>query len=156
MLVGCITYHDIFGKLRTTRLLYRMATKTQDPPEYLQEQHYRGGMINQDPPEKARGWIVAVDVSTGDVSWRYAADSPMLANITATASDLVFTGTTHGDFLVLDAGTGNVLYDHPMGKSVAGGVLTYAIDGKQCAAGFLRRALVLHPTKECWDVGNLP
>jgi len=46
----------------------------------------------------------------------------MLANITATASDLVFTGTSHGEFIALD---------HPMGKSVAGGVLTYAIDGKQ-------------------------
>jgi len=47
----------------------------------------------------------------------------MLANITATASDLVFTGTSHGEFIALD---------HPMGKSVAGGVLT--IDGKQYVA----------------------
>jgi alcohol dehydrogenase (cytochrome c) len=58
----------------------------------------------------------------------------MLANITATASGLVFTGTSHGDFIALDARTGKVLYDHPMGKSVAGGVLTYAIDGKQHVA----------------------
>jgi glucose dehydrogenase len=56
----------------------------------------------------------------------------MLANITATASDLVFTGTSHGEFIALDARTGKVLYDHPMGKSVAGGVLT--IDGKQYVA----------------------
>lgn len=111
-----------------------MVAKTPDPPEYLQGEHYRGGIISQDPPEKARGWLVAIDVSTGEVRWRYAADSPMLANITATASDLVFTGTSHGDFIALDAKTGKILYDHPMGKSVAGGVLTYAIDGKQYVA----------------------
>ena len=78
--------------------------------------------------------VISIDISTGEVRWRYAVDSPMLANITATASDLVFTGTSHGEFIALDARTGKVLYDHPMGKSVAGGVLTYAIDGKQYVA----------------------
>jgi alcohol dehydrogenase (cytochrome c) len=111
-----------------------LATITPEPPEYLQEEHYRGGMINLDPPEKARGWVTAIDVSTGEARWKYAADSPMLANITATASDLIFTGTSQGDFIALDARTGEVLYRHSMGKSVAGGLLSYAINGKQYVA----------------------
>ena len=110
------------------------ATKTADPPDFQQEEHYRGGMINQDPPDKGRGWVIAIDVSTGEVRWKYDADSPMLANITATASDLVFTGTSHGDFIALDAKTGKVLYSRPMGGSIAGGVLSYAVKGKQYVA----------------------
>jgi alcohol dehydrogenase (cytochrome c) len=58
----------------------------------------------------------------------------MLANITATASDLVFTGTSHGDFITLDAKTGKVLNSRPMGGSIAGGVLSYAVKGKQYVA----------------------
>ena len=58
----------------------------------------------------------------------------MLANITVTSSDLLFTGTLKGDFLALDAKTGNVLFTHAMGATVAGGVLTYRIRGKQYVA----------------------
>jgi hypothetical protein len=49
-------------------------------------------------------------------------------------SDLVFTGTSHGDFITLDAKTGKVLYSRPMGGSIAGGVLSYAVNGKQYVA----------------------
>lgn len=109
------------------------ALKDAGPPEFKVQEHYRGGMIKQDPPEEAKGWVTAVDPG-GDVRWKYHGDSPMLANITVTSSDLLFTGSLKGDFLALDAKTGNVLFTHAMGATVAGGVLTYRIRGKQYLA----------------------
>ena len=55
----------------------------------------------------------------------------MLASVTTTAADLVFTGELMGDFLVLDAGEGKVLYRFNTGGPVTAGVITYAIGGKQ-------------------------
>jgi alcohol dehydrogenase (cytochrome c) len=55
----------------------------------------------------------------------------MVASVTTTATDLVLTGELTGDFLVLDAGEGNVLYRFNTGGPVTAGVITYAIGGKQ-------------------------
>lgn len=110
------------------------AVKMPNPPQFQVEEHYRGGMINQDPPEKARGWVTAIEASTGKVRWKYHVNSPMLANITVTASDLVLTGTLRGDFIALDATTGKLLYRRPMGGAVTGGVLSYRLKGKQYVA----------------------
>jgi glucose dehydrogenase len=91
-------------------------------------------MINQDPPEQAKGWVTAIDVLEGRARWRYHANAPILANITATSSGLVFTGTLKGDFLVLDAKTGKELYCRPMGAGLGGGVVTYRLRDKQYVA----------------------
>ena len=45
-------------------------------------------------PILARGWLTALDASTGKVRWRYASGTPMLAAVTATAGDVLFTGRT--------------------------------------------------------------
>lgn len=110
------------------------ASKAKEAPQYAEGEHYRGGGFAQDPIEKARGWITATDPATGKVRWKKASGSPMLANVTATAGGLVFTGTMRGDFIALDARTGKQLYRHPMGSSVTGGVMTYAVAGKQYVA----------------------
>jgi alcohol dehydrogenase (cytochrome c) len=58
----------------------------------------------------------------------------MVAAVTATAGDVLFTGEVSGDFLVLNAKNGKVLYRFYTGGSVAGGVISYAIDSKQYVA----------------------
>jgi alcohol dehydrogenase (cytochrome c) len=110
------------------------AVKTPAPPDFIVGEHYRGGVINQDPAAKEKGWVTAMNVSTGEVRWKYHSDAPMLANITATAADLVFAGSLMGDFIALDASSGKVLYRHPMGATVAGGILSYRAHGKQFVA----------------------
>ena len=61
----------------------------------------------------------------------YHSKRPTLASVATTEANLVFTGELTEDFLVLDAGEGNVLYRFNTGGPAAAGVFSYAIGGKQ-------------------------
>jgi PQQ-dependent dehydrogenase (methanol/ethanol family) len=97
-------------------------------------QNYMGGTSPLDPPEQGWGWLTAIDASAGTVRWRYQSRRPMLAAVTTTASGLVFTGELDGDFLVLDARDGTVLYRFNTGGAMNGGVVTYQAGGTQYVA----------------------
>lgn len=101
---------------------------------HVMGQLYMGGTWVRDPDEQARGWLTAIDVSTGTIRWRYESRRPMLAAVTATSADLLFTGELAGDFLVLDARDGTVLYRYDTGGRMNGGIVTYQIGGKQYVA----------------------
>jgi alcohol dehydrogenase (cytochrome c) len=114
---------------------------------FIPGQLYMGGMYVDDPIEKSRGWLTAVDASTGKVAWQYESSKPMVAAVATTSAGLVFAGEMAGDFLALDARTGKVLYRFNTGGPMNGGVVTYAINGKQyiaaasgSASGFWRAA----------------
>jgi hypothetical protein len=47
---------------------------------------------------------------------------------------VLFTGELTGDFLVLDARSGDVLYRFNTGGPMGGGIVTYAVEGKQYVA----------------------
>jgi len=70
--------------------------------EHVVGRNYLGGSFTPDPGELGQGWLTAIDASTGAIRWRYRSRRPMLAAVTATSSDLLFTGELEGDFLVLD------------------------------------------------------
>jgi alcohol dehydrogenase (cytochrome c) len=95
---------------------------------------YLGGTHIADPVEKSRGWLTAVDASTGKVVWKYQSARPMTAAVATTSAGLIFTGEIAGDFLTLDARTGEVLYRFNTGGPMIGGVLTYLANGKQYIA----------------------
>lgn len=109
---------------------FRKATALQHVPG----QNYMGGSFTPDPVEQGRGWVTAIDASTGSIRWRYESRRPMLAAVTATSADLLFTGELEGDFLVLDAQDGTVLYRFNTGGAMNGGIVTYRLDGKQYVA----------------------
>jgi alcohol dehydrogenase (cytochrome c) len=75
-----------------------------------------------------------VDSSTGEVRWRYDSASPLVGAVTTAAGDELFTGEVGGDFPAMNAGTGDVLYRFNTGEDVAGGVISYAVDGRQYVA----------------------
>jgi alcohol dehydrogenase (cytochrome c) len=102
--------------------------------EHVLGRNYMGGRFVPDPAEPARGWLTAVDASTGAIRWRYRSPRPMLAAITTTSTDLLFTGELDGDFLVLDGRDGAVLYRFNTGAAMAGGVVTYQLAGTQYVA----------------------
>ncbi len=104
-----------------------------DPP-IMQGMHYYGGAVASDPREKSKGWLTAFDASTGKERWKYASSTPLVAGVTATSGGVLFTGDLNNDFLVLDAKTGDVLYRFNTGGSIGGGVISYALDGKQYVA----------------------
>jgi glucose dehydrogenase len=58
----------------------------------------------------------------------------MVAAVTSTAGQVLFTGELTGDFLALDARTGTELYRFNTGGPIGGGVITYAAGGKQYVA----------------------
>jgi len=106
-------------------------------PRYVKGQEYLGwknGYGTRDPVEKAIGWINAIDAKTGKMKWRHKSAAPMLGAITATAGGVVLTGDTSGDFLVVSAATGDLLYRFNTGGAIGGGVITYEVGGKQYVA----------------------
>ncbi len=108
--------------------------KKADELRYIHGQLYMGGSYTYDPVEKSRGWLTGVDAGTGAVKWKYESKRPMLAAVTTTSSGLVFTGELTGNFLVLDANDGSVLYRFNMGVPLHSGVITYAVRDKQYVA----------------------
>jgi alcohol dehydrogenase (cytochrome c) len=102
--------------------------------QHVPGQNYMGGSFTFDPAEPGRGWLTAIDASTGSIRWRYESRRPMLAAVTATSADLLFTGELDGDFLVLDARDGTVLYRFNTGGAMNGGIVTYRLGGKQYVA----------------------
>lgn len=123
--------------------VYRKAEAVRHIPGQL----YMGGSFQEDPVEKARGWLTAIDASTGEVRWKYQSSRPMIAAVTTTSANLVFTGELTGDLVAFDAKSGKELYRFYTGGAMNGGVISYAIDGKQylavasgSATGFWRAA----------------
>lgn len=95
---------------------------------------YMGGSAATDPVEKSRGWLTALDAPTGTVKWKYESKRPMLAAVTVTSGDVIFTGELTGDFIALDARTGEVLYRNNLGGPLNGGIITYQVNGRQYVA----------------------
>jgi alcohol dehydrogenase (cytochrome c) len=95
---------------------------------------YMGGSFEPDPVDQMHGWLTAIDAASGTVQWRYQSSRPMVAAVTATSADLVFTGELNGDFIVLDGRDGSVLYRSNTGGAISGGIVTYQVGGKQYVA----------------------
>jgi alcohol dehydrogenase (cytochrome c) len=109
-------------------------TKTDKPPEFTENAHYYGGSVTPDPREQARGWLQAIDASTGTIRWKKQWPTPLVAGVTATSGGMLFTGDLNSDFLAIDASNGKTLYRFNTGGSIGGGVISYEIGGKQYVA----------------------
>jgi alcohol dehydrogenase (cytochrome c) len=103
-----------------------------DSVRYIPGKSFLGGQYTRD--STSQGWLTAVDASTGGVRWRYRSPRPMVAAVTTTAGGLVFTGELTGDFLAFDAASGTELFRLNTGGPIGGGVVSYAVKGKQYVA----------------------
>ena len=99
---------------------------------YIPGKLYMGGIVQ--PASDPKGRITALDASSGTVKWTYDSKRPVVAAVTATAGGLVFTGELTGDFIALDAKSGEVRYRFPTGGAIGGGVVTYQVNGRQYVA----------------------
>lgn len=109
-------------------------TRAAGKTEFTPYAHYYGGAVVPDPRDQAKGWLTAVDSTTGKVRWKKQWPTPLVAAVTATSGGVLFTGDLDNNFLVLDASNGNTLYRFNTGGTVGGGVLTYELNGKQYVA----------------------
>ena len=91
-----------------------------------------GGTVRPDGP--VTGWVTAVDSETGRVRWRYHDAKPVIAGVTPTAGGITITGDLAGDLLIFDSRTGRLLREIATGGALAGGVVTYAVAGRQYVA----------------------
>ncbi|HKM73798.1 MAG TPA: PQQ-binding-like beta-propeller repeat protein [Stellaceae bacterium] len=80
------------------------------------------------------GWLHAVDADTGVWKWRLKTNYPILGGVTPTAGGLVFFGDVGGNFYAVDATTGEKLWGQNLGGAIAGGVITYTVNGVQKVA----------------------
>jgi alcohol dehydrogenase (cytochrome c) len=74
-----------------------------------------------------------------------------VAGVTATAGGLVFTGDLNGNVLAFDANNGNILWRGNTGQPIGGGVVSYAVDGRQ----FIAIASGLH-APVTWQLKSSP
>ncbi|MGH8377557.1 MAG: PQQ-binding-like beta-propeller repeat protein, partial [Gammaproteobacteria bacterium] len=95
---------------------------------------YFGTSAAPEPDDTGSGWVTAVNAATGAVRWNFHTTTPVVAGVTPTAGGVVFTGDMAGNLYAFDATTGKVLLKYDSGGSLAGGVITYAVHGKQYVA----------------------
>jgi len=104
------------------------------PAEYKPGELYLGTAVLLTGDEAASGWLTAIDSEDGHVVWKNHLSSPVVAAVTVTAGGLAFTGDSNGNFLALDSRTGEVLRSIQTGGQMAGGIVSYAVAGKQYVA----------------------
>lgn len=108
------------------------ATATRRRREFKEGQPYWGAGVQVDIDD-AKGSVSAFD-SHGEEKWRWRIDYPMAASVLATAGDLVFAGTPTGEFVALNAKTGEKLWEFQCGSGHHSSPSTYSVDGKQYVA----------------------
>jgi quinohemoprotein ethanol dehydrogenase len=84
------------------------------------------------------GGVVAVDAATNQVRWdnNLGLDLAHGQGPLTTASELLFIGMPDGNFLTLDAVSGQELWRFQTGANISAGPITYTIDGQQYVAIF--------------------
>jgi PQQ-dependent dehydrogenase (methanol/ethanol family) len=107
---------------------------TSSEAEYKAGAPYFDGDVTLDPIDKAKGWLSSYDGVSGKQLWTYPSATPMIAGVTPTAGGIVMTGDLNGNFLVFDSHSGKIVYRFYTGGAIAGGISTYAVDGKQYVA----------------------
>jgi len=95
---------------------------------------FNGGGQRSIPEEEPYGAIRALNPETGDLKWEFKLRRPASAGILTTAGGLLFTGTSQGEFLALDAANGKLLWSIKLGGGVSAGPISYMHSGKQYIA----------------------
>jgi alcohol dehydrogenase (cytochrome c) len=79
--------------------------------------------------------IMAIDPETGKVQWKYEISQMALPpGLMSTAGNVVFSATTEGYFIALDAVTGKLLWRYNTGGALASSPIGYSVDGRQYVA----------------------
>jgi alcohol dehydrogenase (cytochrome c) len=81
-----------------------------------------------------KGWITAIDGTTGTILWQYRTESQVLAGLVPTKSGLLFGGDTHGNLLIFDATSGSLLKSIDVRGALNSGLISYQVDGEQYVA----------------------
>jgi alcohol dehydrogenase (cytochrome c) len=95
----------------------------------------RRALANYKTEDEGYGAIRAIDPKTGDKEWDFKMVSYTESGVLSTAGDLVFGGGMEGNFVALNARTGELLWHANLGGPNASGPISYAVNGKQYIVG---------------------
>ncbi|MFJ6651839.1 PQQ-binding-like beta-propeller repeat protein [Microbacterium sp. NPDC091313] len=102
--------------------------------------HYNGAGSNglRATGQYQTGGILAYDASTGKVAWtnHLGTDMSHGQSPLTTASDLLMVGQIDGRAIIMDARTGDELWEFQTGSGIAAPPVTYEVDGEQYVAVF--------------------
>jgi alcohol dehydrogenase (cytochrome c) len=99
------------------------------------------------------GVLRAFDVNQNKVVWEWSNRTPLISHTLSTAGNLVFQGTAEGRVVAVDAKDGKELWSFNLGTPQSGGIISYAVDGKQyisVAAGGTLRSQVWFGKEPKW------
>ena len=102
--------------------------------EYVPGERFTGGAAQRERGRDARvyGALRALDPTTGERRWEFEYISPSTSGLLSTASGLIFSGDAEGNFLAIDAHSGELLWRFQMGAALHGtSAITYMLDGRQ-------------------------
>jgi alcohol dehydrogenase (cytochrome c) len=106
------------------------------------------------------GVLRAYDVNADKIVWEWSTRSPLVTHVLTTAGNLVFFGTAEGKVIGLDARRGKPLWEFSVGTPISGGLMTYAVGGKQylaVAAGGQTRSATYYSKEPRWaHLKNVP
>ena len=90
-----------------------------------------GGYERPAPVDTYVSAVRAIDPRTGERAWERRVQPKSMSGVLATAGQLVFAGTVAGNFIALDAETGEVLWRKALGGEVIAAPITYLANGRQ-------------------------
>ncbi len=91
--------------------------------------------IGTNPPgDTTHGFITARNPVTGELAWEKRYEVIPHSALMTTGSGLLFNATTDGFVEAIDGNTGDVLWSFNNGSGHNGGIVSYAVDGKQFVA----------------------
>src|SRR5437870_7231887 len=121
---------------------------------YEQGQLFTGNTTEHFSKTEQAGVLRAFDVNQNKVVWEWSNRTPLISHTLSTAGDLVFQGTAEGKVVALDAKSGRELWAFNLGTPQSGGIMSYAVDGKQyiaVAAGGTLRSQVWFGKEPKWS-----
>jgi alcohol dehydrogenase (cytochrome c) len=80
------------------------------------------------------GSVRALDPLTGKLKWEFQHISYSASGVLSTAGGVVFTGDAQGNFILLDAASGKILWHFQAGGEIHSAPITFAVDGKEYVA----------------------
>ena len=114
--------------------LCNVITATRQEPREGRFYTNGGFTLNLPPDRSTYSHIDAWDPLTSKRVWSVPYKYLLLASILVTAGDLVFTGDPEGNFLALNALTGERLWTYQTGAGHRGSAVSYSVNGRQFIA----------------------
>jgi alcohol dehydrogenase (cytochrome c) len=124
----------------STHLLYFMALEqcetyfsAPDPERFKEGRTFYSTGVKRIPGESSQKILLAYDVATGGVAWRYpqVGSGHSSGGTMTTAGGLVFFGDDARSFEAVDAQSGRPLWHFNTGQDISASPMSYAVEGKQ-------------------------